>query len=107
MLLFVYHSVAIHSLGNSVAYVGYVFNHSTILAFKKDIESSTKGKKEELFTFMCMKDPPILIGIDGIQILILILKEPNPQTLINNIVLCCLIQRKELMGEKFIIHYRK
>ena len=46
MLLFVYHSVVIHSLGNSVAYVGYVFNHSTILAFKKDIESSTKGNKE-------------------------------------------------------------
>lgn len=46
ILLFVYHDIVIHHLGNTVNYSEFTFNYNTLLAFKKDIESSTKGDQE-------------------------------------------------------------
>ena len=46
MLLFVYYSVIIIFIGHWDNDCDYTFNRSTLLAFKKDIESSTKGDQE-------------------------------------------------------------
>ena len=43
ILLFVYHDIVIHHLGNTVNYSEFTFNYNTLLTVKKEMEASTKG----------------------------------------------------------------
>ena len=43
ILLFVYHDIVIHHLGNIVNYSEFTFNYNTLLTVKKEMEVSTKG----------------------------------------------------------------
>ena len=43
ILLFVYHDIVFHHLGNTYNYSEFTFNYNTLLTVKKEMEVSTKG----------------------------------------------------------------